>query len=238
MYALPHEYYERYKVCRYGPYDTSHCYISHRACEIPGKDSDKTHITIRHTGNGASIVAIYNSKVLNTPIGLTSVDGLMMGTRCGSINPGVAPFITEHEKMTPGDFPTMVSKKSSVMDISGVSSGMCGIEQAVEAGNERAELALGMYCYHIERYAGAYTAAMGGVDVTVFMGDVSRNGQMTRESVVSRLEFMGVKFDSVVNRSSRGGEKMLSKPSSRVTAFYAPTDEELAITRDTMDLIK
>ena len=238
MYALPYEYYEKYGVRRYGFHGTSHRYISHRACEILGKDFDKTRIITCHIGNGASIAAVCNGKVLDTSMGLTPTDGLMMGTRCGSIDPGIVPFIMEHEKMTPSDFSTMVNKKSGVLGISGVSSDMRDVEQASEAGNERAKLALEMYRYRIKKYIGAYAAAMGGVDVIVFTGGVGENDQTTRESVVSGLEFMGVEFDSAVNRSSRGEEKVLSKPSSRVTVICVPTDEELMIARDTMDLVK
>ncbi|MDY4246300.1 MAG: acetate kinase [Porphyromonas sp.] len=238
MYALPYEYYEKYGVRRYGFHGTSHRYISHRACEILGKDFDKTRIITCHIGNGASIAAVCNGKVLDTSMGLTPTDGLMMGTRCGSIDPGIVPFIMEHEKMTPSDFSTMVNKKSGVMGISGVSSDMRDVEQAAEAGNERAKLALEMYRYRIKKYIGAYAAAMGGVDVIVFTGGVGENDQTTRESVVSGLEFMGIEFDSAVNRSSRGEEKVLSKPSSRVTVLCVPTDEELMIARDTMDLVK
>ena len=238
MYALPYEYYEKYGVRRYGFHGTSHRYISHRACEILGKDFDKTRIITCHIGNGASIAAVCNGKVLDTSMGLTPTDGLMMGTRCGSIDPGIVPFIMEHEKMTPSDFSTMVNKKSGVMGISGVSSDMRDVEQAAEAGNERAKLALEMYRYRIKKYIGAYAAAMGGVDVIVFTGGVGENDQTTRESVVSRLEFMGVEFDSAVNRSSRGEEKVLSKPSSRVTVLCVPTVVVLLIARDTMDLVK
>lgn len=238
MYALPYEYYEKYGVRRYGFHGTSHRYISHRACEILGKDFDKTRIITCHIGNGASIAAVCNGKVLDTSMGLTPTDGLMMGTRCGSIDPGIVPFIMEREKMTPSDFSTMVNKQSGVLGISGVSSDMRDVEQAAEAGNERAKLALEMYRYRIKKYIGAYAAAMGGVDVIVFTGGVGENDQTTREAVVSGLEFMGVEFDSAVNRSSRGEEKVLSKPSSRVTVICVPTDEELMIARDTMDLVK
>ena len=238
MYALPYEYYEKYGVRRYGFHGTSHRYVSHRACEILGKDFDKTRIITCHIGNGASIAAVCNGKVLDTSMGLTPTDGLMMGTRCGSIDPGIISFIMEKEHMTPGDFSTMVNKKSGVLGITGVSSDMRDVEQAAEAGNERAKLALEMYRYRIKKYVGAYAAAMGGVDVIVFTGGVGENDQVTRESVVSGLEFMGVEFDSAVNRSSRGEEKVLSKPSSRVAVLCVPTDEELMIARDTMNLVK
>lgn len=238
MYALPYEYYEQYGVRRYGFHGTSHRYISHRACEMLGRDFDKTRIVTCHIGNGASIAAVCNGKVLDTSMGLTPTDGLMMGTRCGSIDPGIVPFIMEHEQMSPSDFSTMVNKKSGVLGISGVSSDMRDVEQAAEQGNERAKLALEMYRYRIKKYVGAYAAAMGGVDVIVFTGGVGENDSVTREAVSTGLEFMGVEFDSEINRSSRGEEKVLSKPSSRVAVLCVPTDEELMIARDTMELVK
>lgn len=238
MYALPYEYYERYGVRRYGFHGTSHRYVSQRACEILGLDYSKTKIITCHIGNGASIAAIKDGKVVDTTMGLTPTEGLMMGTRCGDIDPGIVPFIMEHENMTYSDFSTMINKKSGVLGISGVSSDMREIEDAIAAGNERAALALEMYDYRIKKYVGAYAAAMGGVDVIVFTGGVGENQLCTREYVCSDMEYMGIEFDVDVNNSSRGEEKVLSKPSSRVKVICVPTDEEKMIATDTMELVK
>lgn len=238
MYALPYEYYEKYGVRRYGFHGTSHRYVSQRACEFLGLDFKKTRIITAHIGNGASISAIKNGACIDTSLGLTPTEGLIMGTRCGDVDPGALVFIGEKEKMSYAALSNMINKKSGVLGISGVSSDMREIEDAIAQGHERAKLALKMYDYRIKKYVGALAAAMGGVDVVVFTGGVGENQTTTREYVCSDMEYMGMKIDAALNAKIRGEECLLSTEDSKVKIVVIPTDEEKMIALDTLELIK
>lgn len=238
MYALPYEYYEKYGVRRYGFHGTSHRYVSHRACEFLGLDFEKTRIITAHIGNGASISAIKDGKCIDTSLGLTPTEGLIMGTRCGDVDPGALVFIGEKENLSFSQLSDVINKKSGVLGISGVSSDMREIEDAIAQGHKRAELALRMYDYRIKKYVGSLTAAMGGVDVLVFTGGVGENQTTTREYVCADMEFMGMKIDNELNAKTRGEEILLSTPDSKVKVVVIPTDEEMMIALDTLALIK
>lgn len=237
MYALPYEYYEKYGVRRYGFHGTSHRYVSKRACEILGLDYNKTKIITAHIGNGASITAIENGKSIDTSTGLTPTEGLIMGTRSGDVDPGALAYLMEKENLDAKKFSDMINKKSGVLGISGVSSDMREIESAIEEGNERAKLALRMYDYRIKKYVGAYAAAMGGVDLLIFTGGVGENQTITREIVCENMEFMGIKIDNELNARTRGEEIVISTPDSKAVVMIVPTDEEMLIAQDTVELI-
>lgn len=236
MFAIPYEYYEKYGIRRYGFHGTSHRYVSQRACEFLGLDYNKTRIITCHIGNGASINAIKNGKCVDTSLGMTPTDGLMMGTRCGSVDPGMLVFLGEKEGFSYEELSDCLNKKSGVLGVSGVSSDMRELEAAIEEGNERAILALDMYEYRIKKYVGAYAAAMGGVDLIVFTGGVGENQPRTRDFVCSDMEFMGIHFDKKKNENLRGQEAELSLPESKVKVCVIPTDEELMIARDTYEI--
>ena len=237
MYALPYEYYEKYGVRRYGFHGTSHRYVSRRACEFLGLDYENTKIITAHIGGGGSITAIKNGKSIDTSMGLTPVEGLMMGTRCGDVDLGAMTFLMEKEHLDAAGVNAVINKKSGVLGVSGVSSDMRDIEAAIAAGNERAKLALDMFEYRLLKYIGAYTAALNGVDVLVFTGGIGENQKQTREYICRGLEYLGVKFDAELNASSRGEEVELSTPDSKVRVVVIPTDEELTIASDTVALV-
>lgn len=238
MYALPYEYYERDGVRRYGFHGTSHRYVSQRVCEILGVDIKDQRIITCHIGNGGSIAAVQGGKSIDTSMGLTPTEGLMMGTRCGDVDPGAITFLMERYGLTYNDVQRIINKESGVAAISGVSSDMREIDAAIEAGNERAKLALDMYKHRIIKYVGAYAAEMGGVDIIVFTGGVGENQAGVREDVCTPLQFMGVEFDSEVNAGVRGTETVISKPTSKVKVVVVPTDEELTIARDTQSIVQ
>lgn len=237
MYALPYELYEKYGVRRYGFHGTSHRYVSRRACEFLNLPYEKQRIITCHIGNGGSITAIKDGKSVDTSMGLTPVEGLMMGTRCGDVDAGALTFIQEKEGLDAQALSTLVNKKSGVLGISGVSSDMREIESAIAEGNERARLALTMYEYRIAKYIGAYAAALNGVDVIVFTGGVGENQAVTRQVVCDHLGFMGVKIDSELNKKSHGTEVELSTPTSKVRVVVIPTDEEYMIASDTQAIL-
>ncbi len=236
MYAVPYEYYKKYGVRRYGFHGTSHRFVSKRACEFLGLDYNKTRIITAHIGNGASMAAIKNGECIDTTMGLTPTDGLMMGTRSGEVDPGALVFIAEKEGMNIAQLSDMVNKKSGVLGISGISSDMREIEDAIARDDERAKLALKMYDYRIKKYVGAYAAALGGVDVLVFTGWVGENQTTTREIVCAGMEYMGIEIDNELNAKIRGEETLLSTPNSKVKVVVIPTDEELMIALDTVAL--
>lgn len=238
MYALPYEYYEKYGVRRYGFHGTSHRYVSRRACEFLGLDYENTKIITAHIGGGGSITAIKNGKSIDTSMGLTPVEGLMMGTRCGDVDLGAMTFLMEKENLDAAAVNALINKKSGVMGVSGVSSDMRDIEAAIAEGNERAKLALDMFEYRLLKYIGAYTAALNGVDVLVFTGGIGENQKQTRDFICRGLEYLGVKYDAELNARSRGEEIELSTPDSKVRVVVIPTDEELTIASDTVSLIK
>ena len=237
MYALPYEYYEKYGVRRYGFHGTSHRYVSRRACEFLGLDYDKTKVITAHIGGGGSITAVKNGKSIDTSMGLTPVEGLMMGTRCGDVDLGAMTYLMEKEGLDAAGVNAVINKKSGVMGVSGVSSDMRDIEAAIAAGNERAKLALDMFEYRLLKYIGAYTAALNGVDVLVFTGGIGENQMQTRDYICRGLEYLGVKYDAELNGKSRGEEIEISTPDSKVRVVVIPTDEELTIASDTVALV-
>ena len=237
MYALPYEYYEKYGVRRYGFHGTSHRYVSRRACEFLGLDYENTKIITAHIGGGGSITAIKNGKSIDTSMGLTPVEGLVMGTRCGDVDLGAMTYLMEKEGLDAAGVNAVINKKSGVLGVSGVSSDMRDIEAAIAAGNERAKLALDMFEYRLLKYIGAYTAALNGVDVLVFTGGIGENQMQTRDFICRGLEYLGVKYNAELNAKSRGEEIEISTPDSKVRVVVIPTDEELTIASDTVALV-
>jgi len=238
MYGIPYSLYKKYGIRRYGFHGTSHRYVSKRACEFLGLDYSKTRMITAHIGNGASITAIENGKSVDTSMGFTPIEGLMMGTRSGDVDLGVVTFLMEKEMIGSASVSTLFNKHSGVLGISGISSDMRDIENAIEDGNERAKLAMEMYEYRIKKYVGSYAAALGGVDVIVFTGGVGENQTQTREYVCEGLGFMGVKIDNELKAKSRGKEVLLSTPESTVKVVVIPTDEEFMIASDTLEIVQ
>lgn len=237
MYALPYEYYTQYGVRRYGFHGTSHRYVSRRACEFLGIDYEKTKIITVHVGGGGSITAIKDGKSIDTSMGLTPVEGLVMGTRSGDVDLGAITYLMDKLGLSVADLNTIINKKSGVLGVSGVSSDMRDIEDAIAKGNERAKLALDMFEYRLLKYIGAYTAALNGVDLIVFTGGIGENQTITREYICEGLNYLGVKYDKELNAKSRGEEIEISTPDSKVRVVVIPTDEELTIATDTMNLV-
>ena len=236
MYAIPYELYEKYGVRRYGFHGTSHRYVSQRVCEFLGIKPEGTKIITCHIGNGGSISAIKDGKCVDTSMGLTPLEGLMMGTRSGDIDAGAVTFLMEKEGLDPAGISNLLNKKSGVMGIFGKSSDMRDLENAVKEGDKRATLAENMYFYRIKKYIGAYAAALGGVDVIVFTGGVGENQASARWAACSDLEFMGIKLDAEKNKV-RGEEAIISTDDSKVKVVVIPTDEELMIASDTMVIL-
>ena len=236
LYAVPYELYEKYHVRRYGFHGTSHRYVSHRVAELMGKDIKDLKIITCHIGNGASVAAIKDGKVMDISMGLTPLAGVMMGSRSGDIDASAVTYIMEKLGKKPQEMADYLNKESGVLGISGISSDMRDVENAAKEGNERARLALQMYNYRIKKYIGAYAAAMGGVDVIVWTAGVGENQINTRMEACSGLEFLGVKMDAEAN-NSRGEEKLISAADSKVQVWVVPTDEEIVIARDTMELV-
>ena len=237
LYAIPYDLYEQYGVRRYGFHGTSHRYVSQRVCDYLGVKMEDKKIITCHIGNGASIAAVQNGKCVDTSMGLTPLEGLMMGTRSGDIDGGAITFIEKKLGLDADGMSNLLNKKSGVLGITGISSDMREIEDAIEHGNERAKLALDMYNYRIKKYIGAYAAAMGGCDIIVFTAGVGENQYSTREAACTGLEYMGVKLDVEKNKTIRGEEAVISTPDSKVTVCVIPTDEELMIATDTMNLL-
>ena len=237
MYALPYEVYEKYGVRRYGFHGTSHRYVSARVCEFLGVDYTKQRIITCHIGNGGSLAAVKNGKCMDTTMGLTPLEGIMMGTRSGDVDGGAVTFLQKKLGLNPDQMSDLLNKKSGVAGISGVGSDMRDLEAAVAAGNERAKLATDMYNYKIKKYVGAFAAAMGGVDIIVFTAGVGENQASMRAEVCRDMEFMGVKVDEALNATIRGKEAVISTPNSKVKVVVIPTDEELMIASDTAALV-
>ena len=236
MYAIPYELYEKYGVRRYGFHGTSHRYVSQRVCEFLGVEPKGKKIITCHIGNGGSISAIKDGKCIDTSMGLTPLEGLVMGTRSGDIDAGAVTFIMEKEGLNATGVSNLLNKKSGVLGVSGVSSDMRELEAAVAAGNPKAILAEKMYFYRIKKYIGAYAAALGGVDIILFTGGVGENQANCRSEVCEGLEFMGVKIDLEKNKV-RGEEAIISADDSKVTVAVIPTDEELMIASDTLAIL-
>lgn len=238
MYAIPYSLYQKYGLRRYGFHGTSHRYVSRRACDILGKECASQRIITCHLGNGASITAIRQGKSFDTSMGLTPVEGLIMGTRTGDLDLGVFMYILQHEEIDLRAGNTLINKHSGMLGISGVSSDMREIEQAAMDGNDRAKLALKMYEYRVRKYIGSYVAAMGGVDVLVFTGGIGENADATRASICEGLDFMGIKLDPAKNKGLRAQEAIISSDDSVVKVMVVPTNEELVIARDTRDIVE
>ena len=237
LYAIPHEYYEKYSIRRYGFHGTSHRYVSKRACEILGVPYEEQKIITAHVGNGGSIAAVKNGKSVDTSMGLTPVEGLLMGTRCGDVDAGALSFIMDKEGLDGHGLSDLINKKSGVAGLVGGSSDMRDLENAVAAGDERAIMTLDVYNYRIKKYIGAYAAAMGGCDILVWTGGVGENQWATRRVVCENMEYMGMKIDVEKNEGMRGEEMVISTPDSKVTIIVVPTDEEYMIAADTMDIL-
>lgn len=238
MYALPYEVYEKYSVRRYGFHGTSHRYVSARVCEFLGVDYKKQRIITCHIGNGGSLAAVKDGKCMDTTMGLTPLEGIMMGTRSGDVDGGAVTFLEKKLGLNPDQMSDLLNKKSGVAGVSGVGSDMRDLEAAVAAGNKRAQLATDMYNYKIKKYVGAFAAAMGGVDIIVFTAGVGENQASMRAAVCRDMEFMGVKVDEALNATIRGKEAIISTPDSKVKVVVIPTDEELMIASDTASLVK
>ncbi len=237
MYPLPYEYYEKYGVRRYGFHGTSHRYVSRRACEFLGLDYNRTKIITAHIGGGGSVAAIMNGKSVDTSMGLTPVEGLMMGTRCGDVDLGAIIYLMEKEHMDVHTLSDIINKKSGVLGVSGVSSDMRDIEKAIAEGNKRARLAWDMFEYRLKKYIGAYVAVMDGVDVIVFTGGIGENQTITRDYICQGMTYLGIKYDKELNSRTRGEEVEISTPDSKVRVVVIPTDEELTIASDTMEIV-
>lgn len=238
VYALPYEYYEKYRVRRYGFHGTSHKYVSRVGAKLAGIDIDNSRIVTCHVGNGGSVTAVLNGKSYCTSMGFSPVDGLVMGTRCGDVDPSAVLYIAEKENMSFADINRMINKRSGVEGVSGVSSDMRDIDAAYEAGNERAILARDMYYSRVKQYVGKYAAIMGGIDLLVFTGGVGENSADLRRSVCDGMEFMGISIDHEVNASVRGRDAIISDGRSKVKVAVIATDEELVIATDTYNLVK
>ena len=236
MYALPYELYEKYAIRRYGFHGTSHRYVSARVCEFLGVRAEDKKIITAHIGNGGSCAAVLHGKSVDTSMGLTPVEGLVMGTRAGDLDLGAATFIMDKEHLDIAGFNNLVNKQSGLFGISGVSSDCRDIDAAIHEGNKRADLARRMFIYRVKKYIGAYAAAMNGVDIIVFTGGIGENDPYIRGEIVKGLSFLGVELDEEANKV-RGEERVISKPGSKVTACVIPTDEELMIASDTKALI-
>ena len=237
MYGLPYEYYTKYGIRRYGFHGTSHRYVSKRACEILGVKYEDQKIITAHVGNGGSIAAIMNGKCIDTTMGLTPTEGLMMGTRCGDIDPGAIPFIMEKEGLDAAGLSELLNKKSGVAGLSEISSDMREIEDADARGDKRAMMVLDVFNYRIKKYIGAYAAAMNGCDILVWTGGVGENQWATRRVVCQNMEYMGMKIDVEKNEGMRGQEMVISTPDSKVKVLVVPTDEEFMIASDTMEIL-
>ena len=238
LYAVPYEYYEKHNIRRWGAHGTSHRFVTARVCEVLGVKPEEVNIITCHIGNGASITAVKQGKCVDTSMGLTPLEGLMMGTRSGDVDPSAVLSIMQKEGFTPDQMSDVLNKKSGVLGISGVSSDIREVENAIAEGNERARLAMAIYDYRIKKYIGAYAAAMGGVDVIVFTAGVGEHQWDVRQASTEGLEFLGVKIDQEKNRKNFGEEEVISTPDSRVKVVVVPTDEELLIASDTLDLVK
>jgi acetate kinase len=238
LYGIPYSLYEKYGIRRYGFHGTSHRFVSKRACELLGLDINNSKLITCHLGNGASITAIKNGKSVDTSMGLTPLEGLIMGTRSGDLDIGALLSIADKEEISIDVTNKLINKHSGMLGVSGVSSDMREIEEAAEKGNERAEVALKMYDYRIKKYIGSYAAALNGVDAIVFTGGVGENADTTRRGVLGGMEYLGVKIDHKKNDGLRGKEEVISTDDSKVKAIVVPTNEELVIASDTYEILE
>lgn len=237
MYGLPYEYYEKYKVRRYGFHGTSHSFVSKRAIQMLNLDPDNSKIIVCHLGNGSSISAVKNGKVVDTSMGMTPMEGLVMGTRCGDMDPTIVEYLAHSLNKSLEEVMVILNKKSGVLGISGVSSDFRDLDKASNEGNERAKLAVEVFSYRTAKYIGSYIAAMNGVDAIVFTAGLGENNIVVREQVLNYFGYMGITLDKEANQI-RGEEKIISTPDSKVTVAVIPTNEELAIAHETVALLK
>lgn len=238
MYAVPYKYYEENNVRRWGAHGTSHRFVTARVCEVLGVNPKDVRIVTCHIGNGASVSAVKYGECVDTSMGLTPLEGLMMGTRSGDVDPSAVLSIMKKEGLNADEMSDLLNKQSGVLGVSGISSDIREVEAGIAAGNERAKLAMEMYDYRIKKYIGAYAAVMGGVDIVVFTAGVGEHQWDVRKGATEDLEFMGIKLDQEKNRKNCGEEEIISTPDSKVKVVVVPTDEELLIASDTLDLIK
>lgn len=238
MYAIPYECYEKYRVRRYGFHGTSHKFVAGRACEFLGMDINNSRIITCHLGNGGSVTAVKDGKSVDTSMGFTPLEGVVMGTRCGNIDAGAVTFLQEKYGLDVNGISGLLNKKSGFLGVSGVSSDCRDIMSAAESGNRRAALAMEMFYHSVRKYIGAYSAVMGGLDVIVFTGGIGENDSDARREICSTLGYLGVDFDEAANKGVRGEDKLLTRPDSKVKVLTLSTNEELVIARDTMNLVK
>ena len=237
IYAIPYEYYEKYRIRRYGFHGTSHLFVSERAAQIMGKNKEDLNIITCHLGNGASVSAIKGGKCIDTSMGLTPLEGLIMGTRSGDMDPAIVTFLMEKEGLSAKEVDNILNKKSGVLGISGVSSDFRDIEEEAEKGNKKAQLALDMFHTRVKKYIGAYAAQLGHVDALVFTAGLGENSAESREEICKNMDFLGIEIDTNVNKG-RGKETLISTENSKVKVYIIPTNEELVIARDTLALTK
>ena len=237
IYAIPYEYYEKYRIRRYGFHGTSHLFVSERAAQIMGKNKEDLNIITCHLGNGASVSAIKGGKCIDTSMGLTPLEGLIMGTRSCDMDPAIVTFLMEKEGLSAKEVDNMLNKKSGVLGISGVSSDFRDIEEEAEKGNKKAQLALDMFHTRVKKYIGAYAAQLGHVDALVFTAGLGENSAESREEICKNMDFLGIEIDTNVNKV-RGKETLISTENSKIKVYIIPTNEELVIARDTLALTK
>lgn len=238
MYGIPYEYYEKYKVRKYGFHGTSHSFVSKRTAELLGKPAENLKIIVCHLGNGSSICAVDGGKSVDTSMGLSPLEGLIMGTRSGDIDPSVMEFICKKENMDINGIMEILNKKSGVQGLSGVSSDFRDLQAGAASGNDRCEMAVDVFCYRVLKYIGAYVAAMNGVDAIAFTAGLGENDDVVRRKIVSRLGYLGITLDEAANKETRGKEAVISTSDSKVPVWVVPTNEELAIARETVALLK
>ena len=239
MYALPYEYYEKYKIRRYGFHGTSHRYVSLRAAELLGKKPEEINVVTCHLGNGSSIAAVQKGKCLDTTMGTTPLEGIIMGTRCGSIDPAIVPLLMKKENLTPDQIDSIMTTKSGILGVTGFTSDNRDVEQGTRDGNERCKLVEDMLCHQLTKYVGGFTAAMGGVDAIVFTGGIGENNTSYRARVAEKLGFMGAEMDLEKNSIAKLGKEMdVATENSKVRLLIIPTNEELMIAMDTYELCK
>ncbi|NIQ04334.1 MAG: acetate kinase [Candidatus Korarchaeota archaeon] len=241
IYGLPYEYYERYKIRKYGFHGTSHNYVAHQAAEMMDKPLSDLKVITCHLGNGCSLTAVDNGKSIETSMGFTPLEGLIMGTRCGDIDPAIVPFVMKEESLSPGEVDDLMNKESGLLGLSGVSNDMRDIVAAAENGNKRAELAIKAFSYRVKKYIGAYATVMNGLDVIVFTAGIGEHRWRVRERVCKDMDYLGIKLDSSKNKKVTGAEihlTFISKEDSEVAVLVIPTNEELKIAKETQKLIE
>ncbi|MFW6271277.1 MAG: acetate/propionate family kinase [Bacillota bacterium] len=238
LYALPYEYYKKHGIRRYGFHGTSHKYVANKAAKLMDKPIKKLKIITCHLGNGASVAAIKNGKSIETSMGFTPLEGLVMGTRCGDLDPAIIPFLMDKENLTLAEIDDILNKKSGLLGVSGISSDSRDVRKAAKKGNKRAQIAVGLFNYQVQKYIGAYTTIMSGVDAIVFTAGIGEHADDIRKGILDDLEFMNIHIDDDINKKARGKEAEITTKNSSIKVFVIPTNEELVIARDTIRIIK